>query len=217
MMARSGSSSSQLSVSSGITVRATAIAGPQPAKTVGPAYVVSGGTATPTPQLAPFALRSDVWASLSAAGSGAGITIDPLAAGSGAVLLSSQFRLTLTAIGQPLVASTDETALVAGPQPTAAYVPIYADYGSQPATIVGFVYYMNWSYQSGSLTLSPAGAAVQIGAANVSPTMALPLPAALASADAAAMFQAHAALFAQYPLCAPALVNRYIGPNQSSP
>ena len=36
MMARSGSGS-QLSVASGITVRATAIAGPQPAKTVGPA------------------------------------------------------------------------------------------------------------------------------------------------------------------------------------
>ena len=70
------------------------------------------------------------------------------------------------------------------------YVPIYADYPSQPATIIGFVYYNNWSYQSGSLTLSPPAVAVQIGGQNVSPTMALPLPTALAPTDISAMFQA---------------------------
>ena len=81
------------------------------------------------------------------------------------------------------------------------------------ATIIGFVYYNNWSYQSGSLTLGPAAVAVQIGSQNVSPTMALPLPTVLAPADVSAMFQDHASLFTQYPLYAPALVNRYIGPN----
>ena len=64
MMARSGSPG-QLSVASGITVRATAIAGPQPAKTVGPLYTNSGGTSTAVAQLAPFAIRSDLWTQVS--------------------------------------------------------------------------------------------------------------------------------------------------------
>jgi hypothetical protein len=211
LMAQSGGSG-QLSVASGVTVRATAIAGPQPAKTVGPVYTNTGGTLTAVAQLAPFAIRSDLWASLTAAGFTGSTAVNPLAAGSGAMILDSQFRNTLTAIGQPLVASTDDSALSGGPQ-NAVYVPIYADYPSQPATIIGFAYYNNWSYQSGSLTLGPAAAAVQIGDQNVSPTMALPLPAALAPADASTMFQDHANLFGRYPLYAPALVNRCIGPN----
>ena len=73
------------------------------------------------------------------------MTVNPLAAGSGAMILDSQFQITLTAIGQPLVASTNDSALLAGPQ-SAVYVPIYADYASQPGTIIGFVYYNNWSY-----------------------------------------------------------------------
>jgi hypothetical protein len=211
LMARSGGSG-QLSVASGVTVRATAIAGPQPAKTVGPVYGNTGGTLTAVAQLAPFAIRSDIWAGLAIAGTTAGTTVNPLTAGSGAIVLDSQFRNVLTAIGQALVASTDDSALLSGPQ-SAMYVPIYADYSSQPATIIGFVYYNNWSYQSGSLTLGPAAVAVQIGGQNVSPTMALPLPTALAPADASAMFLDHASLFKQYPLYAPALVNRYVVPN----
>jgi hypothetical protein len=212
MMARSGSgSNTQLSVSSGITVRATAIAGPQPAKSVGPAYSTTAGTVTA--QLAPFALRSDIWASLTVTSSAAIITVDPLAAGSGAIPLDGQFRLALTSIGQPLVATAGDGALLGGPQPAAAYVPIYADYGSQAGTIIGFVYYTNWSYLSGTLTLMPASTAVQIGSQNVSPTMVLRLPVALAQADVTSLFQAHAALFSEYPLYAPALVNRYLGPN----
>jgi hypothetical protein len=203
-------------VASGVTVRATAIAGPQPAKTVGPAYANTGGTLTAVAQLAPFAIRSDIWAGLAIAGTTAGTTVNPLAAGSGAIILDSQFRNVLTAIGQALVASTDDSALLGGSNSTASYVPIYADYPSQPATIIGFVYYNynNWKYpQSGHLTLGPAAIAVQIGGQNVSPTMALPLPTALARADASALFQDHASLFSQYPLYAPALVNRYVVPN----
>lgn len=212
MMARSGGSG-QLSVTSGVTVRATAIAGPQPAKTVGPIYANSGGTLTAVAQLAPFAIRSDLWAGLAIAGTTAGTTVNPLAAGSGAIILDSQFRSALTAIGQAFVASTDDSALLSGPQ-NAVYVPIYADYPSQPATIIGFVYYNNWSYQSGNLTLNPPTITTQVGGQNVSPTMVLPLPAGLAPADVSAMFQAHAGLFNQYPLYAPALVNRYLGPSQ---
>jgi hypothetical protein len=212
MMARSGASG-QLSVASGITVRATAIAGSQPAKTVGPVYSNNGGALTPVAQLAPFAIRSDLWTTLTTAGTTSGITVNPLAAGSGAVILDGQFRIALTAVGQPLVASADDSALLSGPQ-SALYVPIYADYSSQPATIIGFVFYNTWSYASGSLTLLPPGTAVQIGGQNVSPTMALALPATLAPTDVAAMLQAHANLFNQYPLYAPALVNHYIGPTQ---
>jgi hypothetical protein len=211
MMARSGTGNNDLSVSSGITVRATAIAGPQPAKSVGPAYSTTAGTVIA--QLAPFALRSDIWASLAATGSAATISVNPLAAGSGAIPLDGQFRLTLTSIGQPVVATASDAALLGGPQPAAAYVPIYADYGSQAGTIIGFVFYTTWSYQSGTLTLMPAGTLVQIGSQNVSPTMVLRLPAALAQADVTSLFQAHTALFAEYPLYAPALVNRYLGPN----
>ena len=57
MMAQSGGSS-QLSVASGITVRATAIAAAMPAKTVGPGYNVTGGTFA---QLAPFAISNGLW------------------------------------------------------------------------------------------------------------------------------------------------------------
>ncbi len=212
LLARSGASN-QLSVVSGITVRATAIAGPQPAKSVGPAYINTGGTVAASPQLAPFALRSDVWASLAAAGGTANITVDPLATGSGAIVLDNQFRLKLTAIGQPLAASTDETTLSAGPQPTSAYVPIYADFGSQPETIVGFAYYTNWSFRNGNLTLSTADPTVRIGGQNVSAAMVLSLPPAVALSDAAALFQANTAMSSQHPLYAPALVNRYLGPN----
>ena len=213
MMARSGSPG-QLSVASGITVRATAIAGPQPAKTVGPLYSNTGGTLTAVAQLAPFAITNALWTQISG---GATATVNPLAAGSGAMILDSQFQTTLTAIGQPLVASTNDSTLSLGPQSAAVYLPIYADYASQPGTIIGFVYYNNWSYTSGSLTLGPAAVAVQIGGQNVSPTMALPLPAVLAPVDVSAMLQDHASLFNQYPLYAPALVNHYIGPNQPSP
>ena len=212
-MARSGAPG-QLSVASGVTVRATAIAGPQPAKTIGPLYTNTNGTLTAVAQLAPFAIRNDLWTRVSG---GTGVTVDPLVAGSGAVILNGQFQVALTAIGQPLVAATSDSSLLTGPQGIAAYVPIYADFASQAATIIGFVYYTNWTYTSGSLTLGPAAGTVQIGGQNVSPTMALPLPAALAPADAATMFQDHAVLFNQYPLYAPALVNRYVGPNQSNP
>jgi hypothetical protein len=209
MMARSGSGS-QLSVSSGITVRATAIAGAQPAKTVGPLYTNSNGMLTAVAQLAPFAITDALWTQLSG---GTGTTVNPLVAGSGAMILNSQSQIALTAIGQPLVASTNDSTLSMGPQSTAVYVPIYTNYASQPGTIIGFVYYNNWSYTSGSLTLGPAAGAAQIGGQNVSSTMALPLPAALAPADVATMFQDHASLFNQHPLYAPALVNRHIGPN----
>jgi hypothetical protein len=205
MMARSGSGG-LLSVASGITVRATAIAGPQPAKTVGPLYTSTSGTLVA--QLAPFAIRSDIWAEVSG---GSAVTVNPLAAGSGAEILTSQFQISLTAIGQPLATSTNDSALLTGPQ-GALYVPVYADFASQPGTIIGFASYSNWSYTSGSLSLGPASGKVQIGGQNVSPVMALPLPATLAAADAATLFQDHAAL--SYPLYAPALVNRYIGQNQ---
>ena len=112
LMARSGSGS-QLSAASGITVRATAIAGPQPAKTVGPLYTNSGGTLTAVAQLAPFAIRSDIWTQVSG---GAAVTVNPLVAGSGATILDSQFRITLTAIGQPLVGSANDSTLSMGPQ-----------------------------------------------------------------------------------------------------
>jgi len=213
LMARSGTGS-QLSAASGITIRATAIAGPQPAKTVGPVYTSTGGTLTAVAQLAPFAIRSDLWTSLATAGTAASIVVNPLAAGSGAIVLDSQFRNELTAIGQPLVASSDDSALLSGPQQSASYVPVYADYPSQAGTIIGFVYFNNWSYQSGNLTLNPPATTAQVGGQNVSPTMALPLPAGLAPADVSAMFQAHAGLFNQSPLYAPALVNRYLGPSQ---
>jgi len=206
LLALSGSGS-QLSVSSGIIVRATAIAGPQPAKTVGPLYTNTGGSLTAVPQLAPFAITAGLWTQVLSGGSATtAVTLpDPRV-----LLLAPTFSASLTAIGQPL-ATTSDNSVLAGGSRVAVYVPIYADYPSQPATIIGFVY-VNWSYQGGSLTLGPAAGAVQIGGQNVSPTMALPLPAVLAPADATAMFQDHAALFSQNPLYAPALVNRYLGP-----
>ncbi|MGO9111850.1 MAG: pilus assembly protein TadG-related protein [Thermoguttaceae bacterium] len=210
MMARSGSPG-QLSAASGITVRATAIAGPQPAKTVGPLYTNSSGSLTAVAQLAPFAITDALWTQVLSSGTATTVINlpDPRVQ-----LLQPTFSSSLTAIGQPLATTTDSSAMSSGTQ-SAVYVPIYANYTSQQGTIIGFVY-NNWSYQSGTLTLGPA-IAVRIGGQNVSPTMALPLPAVLAPADVSTMFQDHATLFNQYPLYSPALVNRYIGTNPSGP
>ena len=79
-------------------------------------------------------------------------------------------------------------------------MPIYADYGSQAGTIIGFVYYTNWTYQTGTLTLMPAGTRANRQPERVADD-------GLAAADCICcrrtllrLFQAHAALFSEYPL-----------------
>jgi len=210
LMARSGDTG-QLSVASGITVRATAIAAAMPAKSVGPAYSAAGGTLTAAAQLAPFAIRNDLWAQISA---GTATTVNPLNPNSGVLLLTSDFSTSLTAIGQPLATTSDDGALVAGPG-IATYVPIYVDLPSQPATIIGFVFYAQWSYARPTMTLNlPAGTS-HVGSQNVSAIIALPLPSNLNQQDISVLFQDHAGL--NNLLYAPVLVDHYISPNQSSP
>jgi|GEM_PF-843656 hypothetical protein len=246
MMARSGGSG-QLSVASGITARATAIAAAAPAvaglsaspytpglaKTVGPSYWISTGVngAAPTmlPGVTPFAIRSDLWSQLSAASAGSGkpVTVD-LSKGDPRVVVltptldpyysqvyngaANHYVASLTAIGQPVQgeSSFDDSALsqAAG---SASYVPIFADLPSQPSTIIGFGYYVQWTYQKPALTLNAASATAPVGSQNVSGVMALPLPAALTTQDQGTLFQLHDALV--NPLYAPVLVDHFIGPN----
>ena len=213
LMARSAALSGgtgQLSVASGITVRATAIAGPQPAKTVGPLYT-TGGTLTavrPACALCDHRAPSGRRCYPTAPRTATAVTVpDPRVQ-----LLQPAFSASLTAIGQPLVDYDRCQRLdrrFAKRRCTCRSMPISP--AKRGRSLVSFT--VTWSYTGASLTLGPATAAVQIGGQNVSPTMALPLPAALVPADVSALFQDHANLFNQYPLYAPALVNRYIGPN----
>ena len=136
MMARSGSPG-QLSVASGITVRATAIAGPQPAKTVGPLYTSSGGTLTAVAQLAPFAITDALWTQVLSAGTAATVISlpDPRV-----LLLTADFfyvayRDRPTTCRRRLITRSCPVVRKA-----AMYVPIYANYTSQQGTIIGFVY-----------------------------------------------------------------------------
>jgi len=246
MMARSGGSG-QLSVASGITARATAIAAAGPvvaglsaspctpglAKTVGPSYWISTGVSGAAPVMlpgaAPFTIRSDLWAQLNAANSGSGnpVRIDLSQGDPRVVVLTpmldpfysqvyngvqNHYVASLAAIGQPVQgeSSFDDSALsqAAGNAP---YVPIFADLPSQPSTIIGFGYYVQWTYQKPILTLNAASATTPVGSQNVSGVMALPLPAALSQQDATTLFQLHDALV--NPLYAPVLVDHYIGPN----
>ena len=94
LMARSGSNG-QLSVASGITVRATAIADARPAKSVGPLYSTSSGTLTAVPQLAPFAIKNDLWQQSSG-------TLTVNLPNPEVLSLAQTFSTSLTAIGQPL-------------------------------------------------------------------------------------------------------------------
>ena len=136
------------------------------------------------------------------------MTVNPLVAGSGAVILDSQFQVTLTAIGQPLVSSTNDSGLLAGPQ-TALYVPIYADFASQPGTIIGFVYYNNWSYTSGSLALGPACRRHADWPVRTSRRRwPCPCRRRLLRRMSPRCFRTMRPYLAQYPLYAPALVNR---------
>ena len=118
-----------------------------------PALPNSSGALTAVAQLGPFAIRSDIWASLS--GGTARVTVNPLVPGSGATILNSQFQITLTAIGQPLVGSANDSAYWR--PATSGFVCADLCRFRQPAgTIIGFVYYSNWSYTSGSLMLGAA-------------------------------------------------------------
>jgi hypothetical protein len=204
LMARSGSTG-QLSVASGVTVRAAAIAAAMPAKSVGPGYSASSGTFA---QLAPFAIsnglwNNSIWPQLSSGGTVTVNLSDP-----GVLSLAPTFSAALTAIGQQLATTS---TLAAG---SGNYVPIYDDFPSQSATIIGFVY-VQWSYDGVAiLTLNPpadSSRVSQVGSQNVSGCIALPLPANLSQQDISLLFQDHAAL--ANPLCAPVLVNHYIGPN----
>ena len=261
LMARTGGSG-QLSVASGMTVRATAIAAaggtvaatvaqgqnpfsytPGLAKTAGPGYWipgVSGAASVMLPGVAPFALRSDLWATLNnGSGNPVTITLDPSNPGTqnqntqvalltptpdpfytpGSINgVSTHYVASLTAIGQPVQGESgfDDSAL-AQTAGIAPYVPIFTtDLASQPFTVIGFVYYVQWTYrpstptQQATLTLNAPGA-TPIGSQNVSGVMALPLPAALSTQDQGTLFQEHDAL--ANPLYAPVLVDHYLGPS----
>jgi hypothetical protein len=226
MMARSGSGS-QLSVSSGIAVRATAIAGAGLAKTVG--AVDPGGT---YPGHVPFAINSDVWAQLAASGgtltaSGGILTITggvPGAPPDGLVLATTTSGATalsatgVSCIGQMVVAGTNSSTLSAYPTTFPAYVPIYTStpLSGQAYTVIGFGYLAAGRLPSGTsqIVISPPGGtqpAYPIASQNASGTIALPTLVGFSPQDVTTLFQLHEGLAS--PLYAPVLVNHYIGPN----
>jgi hypothetical protein len=118
--------------------------------------------------------------------------------------------------------SFDDSALSQSPG-SAPYVPIlaYPDLPSQASTIVGFAYYVQWTYNKAAmtLTLNPASAMATVGNQNASGVMAVPLPAALSQQDQGTLFRDHDALanppYAP-PLYAPVLVDHYLGPNATA-
>jgi hypothetical protein len=220
MMARSGDSG-QLSVESGITVRATAIAAVGQvngltssgtpysvgrAKTVGPALVVSGGTIAGH---GPFALRSDIWAGLAVSGGTltptggtlmvAGELGDPVP--EGLVLPGTATGLTLSAtgvssIGQPVEPAADASPLDQYPPNGAAvYVPIYTSYqlGGQPYTVIGFglIAVANWN--SSQVVISPIAQQPSnpVASQNASGVVGLAVLASFSPQDVTTLFQLH--------------------------
>ena len=132
------------------------------------------------------------------------------------------------------VTSFDDSAL-SQPPGSAPYVPILAfpDLPSQSSTIVGFAYYIQWTYNKAAmtLTLSLASATTSppVGSQNVSGALVQPLPAALSQQDTSTLFQDHDALANPLPenppvyppvyapvLFAPVLVDHYLGPNATT-
>ena len=130
------------------------------------------------------------------------------------MILDSQSQITLTAIGQPLVASTNDSSLVDLVRNNAVYVPIYADYASQ----AGDDHWFRLLQQLELYERQPDARPGRWRRANWrSKRVAddgLALAGALAPADAATMFQDHASLFSQYPLYAR---RRLVEPITSAP
>jgi Tfp pilus assembly protein PilV len=245
LMARSGSSD-QLSVTSGITVRAAAIAAAGPAaglgqtpyevgraKAAGPPYQGTDANNNPVniPGTTPFSITVGAWNSMPANVPEAFQS----SGGSGDVQWFGNSPTNVIQIGQSVsVMGGTSTTLaiggVAGTPTQSGYVPIYAvvPLGGQSSTIIGFGYVRwNWDAASGTLTLTKGSTGTYpVGCGNVSGVLVLALPASFSQQDVATLFQLHAGAATDPSLApdnltnsvyAPVLVNRYIGPNQSNP
>jgi hypothetical protein len=224
MMARSGNTG-QLSVASGITVRATAIAAAgtvtglsQPdvgrAKAAGPPYQYTDpntGSQIGIPGVTPFALSSTndqnvLTVDGSGAFAGGGQAIQP------AVLEIGQ---TVGASIKPISAGTLTQYYIASQAvPTSQYyVPVL----DPTNTIIGFRCLQSWAWQGdasgGTLTVTPSAQSQPIGYGNV--TSVLPPGLIMDTTAVSALFASHGTF--TNPLYAPVLVNHHIGPQQSSP
>ncbi len=221
----------------GITIRATAIAAVGPvtfatsggtysaglAKTVGPAYWIPPSVSNPGTTmlfgLAPFALRSDFWRSLTG---GTVATVDLKTTSQVLVLnplpdttyntyaamhsppLPLHYVASAAAIGQPAaVEAVFSDVGLSQAQGNALYVPIFTNYslGGQTYTVIGFGYLpaSQWTYSPATATLdakitfnTPAASpAPQIGNQNLSAQLGVAIPASFSQQDVADLFQLH--------------------------
>jgi hypothetical protein len=228
LMARSGGIG-QLSVASGITVRATAIAAAGDniqfgsttysagrAKAAGPPYQGTDVNNNPVniPGIAPFALSLDSWASVS----GTSWTSTASTTSASCFVAAPQGILQ---IGQSLPAATPVSVSSSTTNlPSTGYVPIYWPYtgsdGNTYNVIIGFGY-----IQFDPTTLTVKAESGQVGSGNVSAVLvtSLSIPNDTKGnpvVSASQLFADHVNLLTN-PLYAPVLVNHYIGPQQSNP
>jgi hypothetical protein len=235
MMARSGGSG-QLSVTSGVTVRATAIAAAGPvggpsqnpsdagrAKTAGPPhqYIDANNNPVSIPGVTPFALSQANWEggqTSFSAGVGGSITGGGQVAQPALIEIGQQIGngKSIAAqdaawLSQYVSANGTNPANYTGPTLLALsqYVPIV----DANNTIIGFGYVQSWNWNGSatggtlSVTMGPSGSQ-PVGGGNVSGAFIPGLTQD--TADLATLFQEHAAF--TNPLYAPVLVNHYIGP-----
>ncbi len=241
LMAQSGSSG-QLSVASGITARATAIAAAVDgiqfgaasynagrAKTAGQPYQYidpTSGNHVSLPGVAPFAMTRAFWQSLAAGGSAqVAVTSAGVLTAAGQAIQSSGILQIGQQIGQSVSIANVSAIAAAVASPLYApsnlyqYVPIY-DTIAGANTIIGFGYLPQWTWQAdpvnggGTLTLTPPSGPQPVGYGNISGTFVPGLPQD--TSDYSDLFAAHAS-FTGGSAYAPVLVDHYIGPQQFNP
>jgi hypothetical protein len=230
----------------GITVRAAAIAAVGSvtglsqtpcevgrAKAAGPPYQGIDANNNPVniPGTTPFSITVGAWNSMPANVPQAFQS----SSGSGDIQWFGNSPTSVIQIGQPMsVMGGTSTPLAIGGATDiltqSGYVPIYATVplGGQSSTIIGFAYVRwNWNAASRTLTLTKGPSGTRpVGCGNISGVLVLALPASFSQQDVTTLFQLHAGAVTDPTLVldnltnsvyAPVLVNRYIGPNQSSP
>ncbi|MGO8691931.1 MAG: TadE/TadG family type IV pilus assembly protein [Thermoguttaceae bacterium] len=240
LMARSGTGN-QLSVTTGITVRATAIAAAGDgitfsgtsgtysagrAKSAGPPYQGpdASGNAVNIPGTTPFSITASAWSSMTVGtaqafqSSGGTGEVQWFGAPPTGVIQIGQ--LAPLPVGTTTLAATTGTAAIATNK---GYVPIsntyYDESNNAYNVIIGFGY-AGWNWDGTTLSLTKLASA-PVGWGNVSAALVGVVqpptdPKGNPVLTVSTLFSDHVNLVTN-PLYAPVLVNHYIGPPQSNP
>lgn len=212
LLARSSANASDLTIVSGITVRATAIADARPALSAGVTDAEHE-----IPGVAPFAVTAEYWSKLNnPSAAGADLAVVAANGDISSTLVSGEAGVVGSAptaamtIGQTYAPSGGDSALQVSPT-WYAYLPLYASVGGVQRAIVGFGY-VRWSQpDSAHLSLQAPWdnarnePSPRVAVRNASAAIVVSPAFSGDAGFAQQVFGEHATLTA--PLLAPALVN----------